>query len=223
MNNPFRKTARKPFAAIQEQVLAFTKLGCSRRLAAEKAGCSHTTIGRAARRDPAFAKQLEEAENRVDIASLTRINEAAAENKNCARPPGYSSAATPRSSAAVHRTAFPPIRSWRSSPRSLHSRCPSCRTRRLETSCGRSIAQWDAWKAMSKTPTVGGIWRPAAEIAAAMAEKPLRSPYEHPQWCDPDRPRTAKEVSKEAIAWIHTLSQDDKEILREISGSTGGG
>jgi hypothetical protein len=80
--NPLRKYPRKSFDACKAQVLALTKPGCSRRLAAEKAGCCHMTIGRAARRDPAFAAELEEAENHVDVAALTRIQEASAENKN---------------------------------------------------------------------------------------------------------------------------------------------
>jgi hypothetical protein len=77
------KTAARGFHdARRAQVLALIKLGCSRRLAAEMAGCAHTTIARAAERDPVFAGELADAECHVDVSSLTRIQEASAENKN---------------------------------------------------------------------------------------------------------------------------------------------
>ena len=211
--NPFRKSTRKPFAACQEQVLVFTKLGCSRRLAAEKAGCCHTTIGRAARRDPVFAAELEEAENHVDIASLTRINEAAAENKN-----------------------------WRAAAWILERRHPEEFGRRAPHSFSADqvmavLAEVFAFTMPIVPPKEGGDflrafnrvmgriednaknadrWRNLAAGGGNRGKKPLRSPYEHPQWCDPDRPWTSKEESHEAIAWIHSLPKDDLDRVREI-------
>ena len=214
--NPFRKSTRKPFSAYQAQVLVFAKLGCSRRLAAEKAGCCHTTIGRAARRDPAFAAQLEEAENHVDIASLTRINEAAAENKNWRaaawilerRHPEEFGHRTPHSLSADQVMAVlaevfsftMPIVPEKQAGDFL---------RAFNRVLGRvegNAKNADRWRNLA----AGGGNR------GRDGKKPLRSPYEHPQWCDPDRPMTVKEVSNEAVAWIHTLSQDDKELLHEI-------
>ena len=214
--NPFRKSTRKPFSAYQAQVLVFAKLGCSRRLAAEKAGCCHTTIGRAARRDPAFAAQLEEAENHVDIASLTRINEAAAENKNWRaaawilerRHPEEFGHRTPHSFSADQVMAVlaevfsftMPIVAPKEAGDFLRA------FNRVMGRMEGNAKNADRWRNFA----AGGLNR------GRDGKKPLRSPYEHPQWCDPDRPMTVKEVSNEAVAWIHTLSQDDKELLHEI-------
>jgi hypothetical protein len=66
------KPPRKPLraktldAAKCAEVLALVRLGCTRRMAAARAGCAHSTIGRAAARDPAFAAALAEAESRPD-------------------------------------------------------------------------------------------------------------------------------------------------------------
>ncbi len=58
---------RKTFdAAARAEALALIRLGCSRRMAAAKVHCAHTTIGRAAARDPQFAAALIEAESRPD-------------------------------------------------------------------------------------------------------------------------------------------------------------
>ncbi len=66
------KPARKPLpakaldAGKRAEVLALVRLGCTRRMAADKVRCAHTTIGRAAARDPAFAAALAAAESRPD-------------------------------------------------------------------------------------------------------------------------------------------------------------
>jgi hypothetical protein len=52
--------------AKRAKVLALVSLGCSRRMAAAKVPCAHTTIGRAAARDPRFAAALAEAERQPE-------------------------------------------------------------------------------------------------------------------------------------------------------------
>ncbi len=49
-------------------VIALLSLGFSRRTAARHVGCTHTTIARAAERDPHFAFQIADAEMRADFA-----------------------------------------------------------------------------------------------------------------------------------------------------------
>jgi hypothetical protein len=213
--NPFRKSARKPFAACQAQVLAFTKLGCSRRLAAEKAGCCHTTIGRAARRDPAFAAQLEEAENHVDVAALTRIQEASSENKNWRaaawilerRHPEEFGRRAPHSFSAdqvmgllaeVFSFTMPVL--------------PQDKANDFLRAFNRAMGRVEGnAKNADRWQKLAGV-----NVARGPNGEPLRSPYEHPQWRDPDRPRTAKEESDEAITWINGLPKDDFNHVRDI-------
>jgi hypothetical protein len=68
MNDPQPKPASREVLDphTRAKVLALVSLGCSRRMAAEKVHCAHTTIGRAAARDPQFAAALAEAEARPD-------------------------------------------------------------------------------------------------------------------------------------------------------------
>jgi hypothetical protein len=58
------------------KVLALVSLGCSRRMAAAKVPCAHTTIGRAAARDPQFAVALAEAERQPERELRTLLRQA---------------------------------------------------------------------------------------------------------------------------------------------------
>jgi hypothetical protein len=66
--SPSPQTAARPDgretldAAKRRKIAALLSIGLSRRMAAEKAGCAHSTIARAADRDAAFAAELAEAE-----------------------------------------------------------------------------------------------------------------------------------------------------------------
>ncbi len=212
--NPFRKSSRKSFAACKAQVLALTKLGCSRRLAAEKAGCCHTTIGRAARRDPAFAAELEEAENHVDVAALTRIQEASAENKNWRaaawmlerRHPEEFGRRAPHSLSGDQVMAV--LAEIFSFTMPLVPQKESSDFLRAFNRAMRGV-EGNA-KNGDRSQKLAGV-----NVARGPHGKPLCSPYEHPQWRDPDRPTTAKEERDEAYAWVDTLPTGDLERVRE--------
>jgi hypothetical protein len=71
-HNPVLPAGRKPDprevldAGKRAKVLALLSLGCSRRMAARKVPCAHSTITRTARRDPHFAAELAAAESQPD-------------------------------------------------------------------------------------------------------------------------------------------------------------
>ena len=64
-------------AEKKQQITTMVTLGCSRRAAAGFVGCSPKTIYRTARRDPAFAAELRQAESRSEWIYLDRIRKAA--------------------------------------------------------------------------------------------------------------------------------------------------
>jgi hypothetical protein len=212
LKRAFRKSPRTPFAACKDKVLFQIKLGCSRRMAAENAGCCHTAIGRAAKRDPEFAAQLKEAETQVDIAALTRIQEATTENKNWR-------------AAAWMLERRHPEEFGRRAPHSFSCEQVMALLAEIFAFTAPIVPQKEAGdflrsfnRAMGrveKNAKNAGRWQKLAGVNVARSPdgKPLRSPYEHPLWCDPDRPTTAKEESDEAIAWINSLPKDEKELL----------
>ena len=57
----------------RRQVVAILANGSSRRVAALVVGCSHSTIGRTAQRDPEFAAELDAAEHKCEIEALRQI------------------------------------------------------------------------------------------------------------------------------------------------------
>ena len=70
-------------AATRAEALALVRLGCSRRMAAARLGCAHTTIGRAAARDPQFAAALAEAESRPDREFRELVRHADRRKRRC--------------------------------------------------------------------------------------------------------------------------------------------
>jgi hypothetical protein len=63
------------------EVLHLISLGCSRRMAARRVRCSHTTIARTAGRDPIFALDLSIAESELDMEALALVRAAASDRK----------------------------------------------------------------------------------------------------------------------------------------------
>jgi hypothetical protein len=59
--------------ARQDEVVHYVRAGLSIRQAAAFVGCHHTTIVKAAQRDPAFAWKLEKAETMADAMPLVRV------------------------------------------------------------------------------------------------------------------------------------------------------
>ena len=86
-NEPSPETDRKPDPREvlndlrQRVVVALLSLGFSRRTAARHVGISHTSIARAAARDPHFAKQLSDAESVADFSALRMVRDAARQEK----------------------------------------------------------------------------------------------------------------------------------------------
>jgi len=67
--------------AKKRQILNLLRLGCSRRMAARQVQCAHTTIARAAARDPQFAYDLADAESAVDMEALRLVRTASQQEK----------------------------------------------------------------------------------------------------------------------------------------------
>lgn len=63
-------------AMKRSEILTIISAGCSRRAAARYIGCSPSTIGATARRDPSFASQLARAEQRSQLGLITNIRAA---------------------------------------------------------------------------------------------------------------------------------------------------
>ncbi len=59
------------------EILVILTVGCSRRTAAKYVGCSVSTIGNTADRDPEFAAKLRHAENQAEVTFMKSINSAA--------------------------------------------------------------------------------------------------------------------------------------------------
>jgi len=64
----------------KEVVCGLLVIGCSRHTAARYVGCAPDAIRRAALRDPAFFRQLRQAEARVEVTHLRNLHEAAEKN-----------------------------------------------------------------------------------------------------------------------------------------------
>jgi hypothetical protein len=73
------KRGRPPVldAVKKAQILAILSVGCSRRVAAEYAGCARSTIIYTARRDAEFAASLRKATHSAEIGYLKNIQKAA--------------------------------------------------------------------------------------------------------------------------------------------------
>ncbi len=61
----------------RREVLAILSVGCSRSTAAQYVGCHASTITRTANRDPAFARQVRQAESLLELRHLKNIDAAA--------------------------------------------------------------------------------------------------------------------------------------------------
>jgi len=61
----------------RREIIAIVSVGCSRRTAARYVGCATSTIRNTAERNPAFAAQLEHAENQPELTQLKNITAAA--------------------------------------------------------------------------------------------------------------------------------------------------
>ena len=99
MNEPARKPVSREVLdqAKRGKVLALVSLGCSRRMAAAKVPCAHTTIGRTAARDQQFAAALAEAEcqpQREFRDLLRQANRRTRRKAKCARETGRARAAS---------------------------------------------------------------------------------------------------------------------------------
>jgi hypothetical protein len=68
-----RRGPAKMTPARQDEVVHYVRAGLSIRQAAAFVGCHHTTIVKAAQRDPAFAWKLEQAETMADAMPLVRV------------------------------------------------------------------------------------------------------------------------------------------------------
>lgn len=64
-------------AMKRREILAILSVGCSRRIAARYVGCDAATIRNTAERDPAFAEQIQRAENGSQFAFMKNIQNAA--------------------------------------------------------------------------------------------------------------------------------------------------
>ena len=93
MNSPFpvgsnstrhtRRRGRPPKldAAKQEQVLGILRIGASMRIAANAVGCCPRTIMNTAKREPEFAKRINQAQSHHNVTLLQSIRTAATESK----------------------------------------------------------------------------------------------------------------------------------------------
>lgn len=73
------KKGRRPALDDRKKgdIVAILSVGCSRKTAARYVGCSVRTIANTARRDPAFAEALAQAESRLEIKLMKNIGSAA--------------------------------------------------------------------------------------------------------------------------------------------------
>jgi hypothetical protein len=171
----------------RSEVAVAIKSGASRRMAAGMVGCHHATIARTAERDPAFAKQLQDAESGVDLGALKRIQEASAENKNWRaaawvlerRHPEEFGRKTPHTFtgdqvvallAQIFNFTLPTVRKDKVNG---FMREFNEALRDVESQIRRA----DRWRNMAE----------ADESNPRRNGKPLRSPYEHREWFDPNR------------------------------------
>jgi hypothetical protein len=208
------------------EIAACIKLGGSRRLAAINVGCHHATIARTAERDHDFAKQLNEAESGVDMAALKRIQEASAENKNWRaaawvlerRHPEEFGRKTPHTFsgdqvmallAGIFNFTLPAVRKDKVNG---FMREFNEALRDVESQVRRA----DRWRNMAE----------ADRDNPRRNGKPLRSPYEHRQWFDPNRRESSPENDAEAFnAWVMSKLKDEtidglqEEYQRKIGRS----
>jgi hypothetical protein len=168
-------------------IAAFLRLGCSRRMAAEMVGCHHTTITRTAQRHPEFARLLADAESAVDIAALERIQKAGEENKNWRaaawvlerRHPEEFGRRTPHAFCGDQIMALL-SRIFAFTIPVVPKECVEDFMRQFNLALRdveAETARPDRWRKMA------GI-----EDGSARHQAYFRSPYDHPQWFDPNRP-----------------------------------
>jgi hypothetical protein len=194
------ETARKPDPREaldplkQVEVMALLTLGFSRRAAARQVGCSHSSIARAVARDPHFANQLVDAEMRADVNALKIVKSAAQQEKywraaawilerrlpddfGPPRPNVFSGDQVMALLSEVFSYALPALRDDKKDEfmRAFNETLQDVEAK---------VRQGDRWRDMADGSG-------AAEAAADPGN--LRSPYEHPQWYDPERPHAIAE------------------------------
>lgn len=165
-------------------VLALLLAGLSRRAAAKRVGVSHTTIARAANRDKLFATQLLDAEWRTDYEALKLVRSAARQEKYWRaagwllerRLPddfGYRTAHSFSGDrvmallAQVFAYTLPALAEGR---KEQFMRSFNATLREVE----QSVQNADRWRHM------------ADGEADSREDAGFRSPYEHPEWYDPE-------------------------------------
>jgi len=65
----------------RREIIAILSVGCSRRTAANYVGCSPSTIGYTAERDPEFAEQISRAQHSQELRYLKNLQKAADQEK----------------------------------------------------------------------------------------------------------------------------------------------
>ena len=191
-------------------------------MAADAVGIVHTTIARKAKRDPRFAADLADAENHTDVAALTRIQEASAENKNWRaaasilerRHPEEFGRRAPHSFsgdqimallAKVFSFTMPRLAGdqWMK-----YSDNFNAALRDVEA----QVRQPDRWRNIAERTRPYGY-----EEHRRPPEKVYRSPYEHPQWRDSGEFERLMETFPEGHeaqkAWVDNLSYKDNETF----------
>lgn len=208
-NNPTDETAterkpdRKPDSREvlnelrQSVVVALLSQGFSRRTAARHVGVSHTSIARAAARDPKFAKKLSDAESVADFSILRTVRDAARQEKYWRaaawllerrlpdefghRPPhSFSGDQVMAVLAEVFSYALPALKD---DQKDQFMRSFNGTLRDVEA----AVQHADRWRDLAADDS--GVAQCAADNSGAAAlaadDAPLRSPYEHPDWYEP--------------------------------------
>jgi hypothetical protein len=165
-------------------VLALLVAGFSRRAAAKRVGVSHTTIARAATRDKLFATQLLDAEWRTDYEALKLVRSAAREEKYWRAAAWLLERRLPDDFG--HRTAhsFSGDQVMALLAEVFSYTLPALAEDRRE----QFIRSFNATLGeVEQSVKNADRWRHMAEAEAENREDTgLRSPYEHPEWNDPE-------------------------------------
>jgi hypothetical protein len=206
VSQPTDKTAteRKPDSREvlnelrQSVVVALLSQGFSRRTAARHVGVSHTSIARAAARDPHFAKKMSDAESVADYSVLKTVRDAGRQEKywraaawllerrlpdefGHRAPHSFSGDQVMTLLAEILSYALPALKDDRKDQfmRSFNG------TLREVEAAAQNADRWRDRALDDRTADDSIIEDSAAGNGGVADVTPLRSPYEHPDWYEP--------------------------------------
>ena len=210
------ETARVPHASEfltpdkQIIVIALLSLGFSRRTVARHVGCTHTTIARAAERDPHFAFQIADAEMRADFGALKQVRDASKQDKywraaawflerrlpdEFGKRPAHSFSGDQVMALLAEVFSYT-IGALKESEKDRFLRAFGNTLRGVE----KSVENADRWHQLAEDDTRAG--------------KALRSPYEHPQWREPAETKDTERNATEPAEPYQSPVPVPKELLK---------